>query len=159
MTKPPGEMVQYREQILFQMVPKGVKSSGCFRFVAGEGGQQIPNVVGYRKRRPGWLPMEAGADCTETDEKICGGIAPPSIHCVCRTIESDPAKPLISRAKDELFLPGSTGKLITASAALEEGVDPVRDQWPNPRVLDLPQTTNTLENFGGSLCNGGSPRH
>jgi peptidoglycan glycosyltransferase len=71
-------------------------------------------------------------------------------------IESDPEKPLISRAKDELFLPGSTGKLITASAALEDGVDPVRDQWPNPRELDLPQTTNTLENFGGSLCNGGS---
>jgi peptidoglycan glycosyltransferase len=71
-------------------------------------------------------------------------------------ISTDPGKPLISRAKDELYLPGSTGKLITASAALENGVDPVRDQWPNPRVLDLPQTTNTLENFGGSLCNGGS---
>jgi penicillin-binding protein A len=72
------------------------------------------------------------------------------------TIVDDPAQPLVSRAKDELFLPGSTGKLVTASAALENGVDPVRDQWPNPRVLDLPQTTNTLENFGGSLCNGGS---
>lgn len=72
------------------------------------------------------------------------------------TIVDDPAQPLVSRAKDELFLPGSTGKLVTASAAIENGVDPVRDQWPNPRVLDLPQTTNTLENFGGSLCNGGS---
>lgn len=71
-------------------------------------------------------------------------------------ISTDPEQPLISRAKDELYLPGSTGKLITASAALENGVDPVADQWPNPRVLDLPQTTNTLENFGGSLCNGGS---
>lgn len=71
-------------------------------------------------------------------------------------IANDPDQPLISRAKDELFLPGSTGKLVTASAALENGVDPVADQWPNPRVLDLPQTTNTLENFGGSLCNGGS---
>ncbi len=70
-------------------------------------------------------------------------------------ITSDPDQPLISLAKDELFLPGSTGKLITASAALENEIDP-GDQWPNPRVLDLPQTTNTLENFGGSLCNGGS---
>ena len=70
-------------------------------------------------------------------------------------ITSDPDQPLISLAKDELFLPGSTGKLITASAALERGDDP-GGQWPNPRVLDLPQTTNTLENFGGSLCNGGS---
>ena len=70
-------------------------------------------------------------------------------------ITSDPDQPLISLAKDELFLPGSTGKLITASAALENDVEP-GDKWPNPRVLDLPQTTNTLENFGGSLCNGGS---
>jgi peptidoglycan glycosyltransferase len=70
-------------------------------------------------------------------------------------ISTDPGKPLISRAKDELYLPGSTGKLITASAALENGLGP-EEQWPNPRVLDLPQTTNTLENFGGSLCNGGS---
>jgi penicillin-binding protein A len=72
-------------------------------------------------------------------------------------ITSDPSKPLISKAKDELFLPGSTGKLITASAALENRVDPLRDQWPNPQFLDLPQTTNRLANFGNSLCNGGSP--
>ena len=39
-------------------------------------------------------------------------------------INADPDKPLVSRAKDELFLPGSTGKLITASAALENGVRP-----------------------------------
>ncbi|CAN5725703.1 D,D-transpeptidase PbpA [soil metagenome] len=78
------------------------------------------------------------------------------INAAWDEVTADPAKPLISRAKDELFLPGSTGKLITASAALENGVDPTGDQWPNPHVLDLPQTTNTLENFGGSLCNGGS---
>jgi peptidoglycan glycosyltransferase len=71
------------------------------------------------------------------------------------SITTDPEQPLISRAKDELYLPGSTGKLITASAALENGHAP-SEQWPNPHVLDLPQTTNTLENFGGSLCNGGS---
>jgi peptidoglycan glycosyltransferase len=71
------------------------------------------------------------------------------------SITTDPEQPLISRAKDELYLPGSTGKLITASAALENGHAP-SEQWPNPHVLDLPQTTNTLENFGGSFCNGGS---
>lgn len=77
------------------------------------------------------------------------------INAAWEAIRDDPEQPLISRAKDELFLPGSTGKLITASAALENGFGP-EQQWPNPQVLDLPQTTNTLENFGGSLCNGGS---
>jgi penicillin-binding protein A len=72
------------------------------------------------------------------------------------SITSDPDQPLISLAKDELFLPGSTGKLVTASAALEKGIVPGEVQWPNPRFLDLPQTTNDLANFGDSLCNGGS---
>ncbi|MEX0651628.1 MAG: penicillin-binding transpeptidase domain-containing protein, partial [Actinomycetota bacterium] len=72
-----------------------------------------------------------------------------------KAITTDPDQPLISLAKDELFLPGSTGKLITASAALENDVEP-GDEWPNPRFLDLPQTTNELANFGDSLCNGGS---
>lgn len=74
------------------------------------------------------------------------------------SINADPANPLISLAKDELFLPGSTGKLITASAALEARIDPDEVIWPNPRFLDLPQTTNQLANFGDSLCNGGSAR-
>ena len=77
------------------------------------------------------------------------------IQAAWRALQADPDKPLLSRAKDELYLPGSTGKLITASAALENGFGPDSD-WKNPRFLDLPQTTNTLANFGDSLCNGGS---
>ncbi len=79
-----------------------------------------------------------------------------SINEAWEAIRTDPDQPLISRAKDELFLPGSTGKLVTASAALENGIDPNEVRWPNPRFLDLPQTSNTLANFGNSHCNGGS---
>jgi penicillin-binding protein A len=66
-----------------------------------------------------------------------------------------PGKPLISRAAQELSPPGSTFKLITASAALENGMTP-DTRFPNPPVLDLPQTTNTLQNFGGEHCLGGA---
>ena len=34
---------------------------------------------------------------------------------------ADPDHPLLSRANDELFPPGSTFKMITASAALQDG--------------------------------------
>ncbi len=70
-------------------------------------------------------------------------------------LNADPEKPLLSRASDELFPPGSTFKLVTASAALENGFGP-ESLWPNPNELDLPLTDATIENFGGSTCSGGS---
>ena len=70
-------------------------------------------------------------------------------------LNADPDKPLVSRASDELFPPGSTFKLVTASAALQNGFGP-DSTWPNPRELDLPLTDETLENFGGSHCAGGA---
>src|SRR5207244_6315692 len=52
--------------------------------------------------------------------------------------------------------PGSTFKMVTSSAALQNGITP-NTKFPNPPVLDLPQTTNTLQNFGGEHCLGGAP--
>ncbi len=68
---------------------------------------------------------------------------------------ADPENPMLSRAKDELYLPGSTFKIITTSAAFQHGYKP-DTTVKNPRVLDLPLTSGTLENFGGEVCNGGS---
>ena len=70
-------------------------------------------------------------------------------------LNADPEKPLVSRASDELFPPGSTFKIVSASAALENGFGP-DSTWPNPRELDLPLTDATIENFGGSHCSGGA---
>ena len=67
----------------------------------------------------------------------------------------DPAKPLVSHATDDLYLPGSTFKLITASAALEDGYPPT-SVWPNPHQLSLPQTDKPLQNFGNESCLGGA---
>jgi penicillin-binding protein A len=67
---------------------------------------------------------------------------------------ADPARPLTNRAIGELYPPGSTFKLVTASAALENGATLDTD-YPNPHMLDLPLTNETIENFGGSFCPGG----
>jgi peptidoglycan glycosyltransferase len=72
-------------------------------------------------------------------------------------LTKDRRHPLISNANDQLYPPGSTFKLVTASAALENGVDPNASIWNNPgSSLPLPQTTHTLSNFGGEVCPGGS---
>jgi peptidoglycan glycosyltransferase len=70
---------------------------------------------------------------------------------------SNPDKPLVSRASQDLFAPGSTFKLITASAALENGMTP-DTLFPNPPALTLPTTTHQLHNFGDEHCLGGIPQ-
>jgi penicillin-binding protein A len=79
------------------------------------------------------------------------------ITAAWNSLLDDPNKPLVSKAFQELYLPGSTFKLITASAALENGWEPEK-LWDNPHQLDLPQSSATLKNFGDELCNGGSAK-
>jgi penicillin-binding protein A len=84
------------------------------------------------------------------------------MKAVWEALNADPDKPLLSKAFQELYLPGSTFKMITASAALERGTTPDGDpytpetQIPNPHVLDLPTTDDDLHNFGDELCHGGT---
>jgi peptidoglycan glycosyltransferase len=72
-----------------------------------------------------------------------------------RRLNADPDKPLLALSHQELFLPGSSFKIVTASAALENGFGP-DSQWPNPHRLKLPLTNEELQNFGDDHCNGGS---
>lgn len=72
-----------------------------------------------------------------------------------KRLNADADKPLLARSHQELFLPGSSYKIVTASAALENGLGP-DSQWPNPHRLTLPLTNEQLQNFGDDHCNGGS---
>jgi penicillin-binding protein A len=79
------------------------------------------------------------------------------IRAAWERLNADPDKPLLALSHQELFLPGSSFKIVTASAALENGFGP-DSEWPNPHRLTLPLTDEQLQNFGDDHCNGGSSR-
>jgi peptidoglycan glycosyltransferase len=72
-----------------------------------------------------------------------------------KRLNADPDNPLLALSHQELFLPGSSFKIVTASAGLENGFGP-ESSWPNPHRLTLPLTNEQLQNFGDDHCNGGS---
>jgi peptidoglycan glycosyltransferase len=77
------------------------------------------------------------------------------VRAAWRRLTSDRDNPMLSRSISELYPPGSTFKTVTSAAALADGFG-IDSGWPNPPELDLPQTTATIENFGGVTCSGGS---
>ena len=79
---------------------------------------------------------------------------PDQMQAAWNKVTSDPDTPLVAHAFQDLYLPGSTFKTVTASAALEHGWGPEKE-WPNPHHLELPGTDEHIENFGDEYCNGG----
>jgi peptidoglycan glycosyltransferase len=81
-----------------------------------------------------------------------------------RRLTHDPAHPLLNRAFNEVYPPGSTFKVVVSAAALKAGVKP--DQKliaPNGYYPETGQTAsscpagsvNCIENFDGESCDGG----
>jgi peptidoglycan glycosyltransferase len=69
-------------------------------------------------------------------------------------LRDDPNSPLTNRAISERYPPGSTFKVITTAAALQSGAN-VGDQLTALPSIPLPDSTATLENYGGTPCGSG----
>lgn len=68
-------------------------------------------------------------------------------------LRDNPDSPLTNRAISETYPPGSTFKVITTAAALQAGISE-NEQLTNAARIALPDSTVTLENFGGNTCEG-----
>ncbi|TMK78565.1 MAG: penicillin-binding protein 2, partial [Actinobacteria bacterium] len=71
-------------------------------------------------------------------------------------LERAKGNPLLFRATQERYPPGSTFKIVTATAGLENNMTRFTS-FPNPSVLRLPQTNQVLRNFTGGVCPRGNP--
>ncbi|MEO5680943.1 MAG: penicillin-binding transpeptidase domain-containing protein [Acidimicrobiales bacterium] len=71
--------------------------------------------------------------------------------------QADPAKPMLPRPYRERYSPGSTFKVVTASAAVGSRPDLATKAYPPLRALKLRGTTRDLPNFGGETCGGQLP--
>ncbi len=70
----------------------------------------------------------------------------------------NPAQPLLNRAIQATFPPGSSFKIVTSSAAFATGkVANQNSAIPAPTDLTLPDTTHVLINDGNEACGNGNP--
>ena len=68
--------------------------------------------------------------------------------------DAAPGKPLLANSYQERYLPGSTFKVVTATAALESGLYTLDSEFPPVDSYLPPQTTDPIENFEGTTCGG-----
>ena len=68
----------------------------------------------------------------------------------------DPAQPLLNRAINQTFPPGSTFKVVTSSTAFSTGNYNPQTRVYAPTNLKLPGTTKELINFDNLPCDNGS---
>jgi penicillin-binding protein A len=98
---------------------------------------------------PSYDPSSFAGNSTTTDSKAWSNLQK----------KSDPNDPMLNRALRETYPPGSTFKVVTAAAALENGLYNSADQQTNsPLPYTLPHTTTPLKNEGNIPCKNATMR-
>ncbi|MDQ4040081.1 MAG: penicillin-binding protein 2 [Actinomycetota bacterium] len=95
----------------------------------------------------------AMASTPSYDPNLLSSHEPAAIREYAAQLDAAEPDPRLNRAIQDNFPPGSVFKTVIAAAALSDGYTP-DTVLPAPDVLELPGTSATLRNFGGSSCSG-----
>ena len=98
-------------------------------------------TASYPSFDPNVLAVHDGAKLNKVDKKLL----------------TDPAQPLLNRALQGTYPPGSTFKIVTSSALFTQSPSTtINTSVDSPTVLTLPQTSHVLHNDQGEACGDGS---
>ena len=98
-------------------------------------------MASYPSFDPNVLAIHDGAKLNKIDDKLL----------------KDPAQPLLNRALQGTYPPGSTFKIVTSSALLTQSPSTtINTNVASPTTLSLPQTQHILHNDQGEACGDGS---
>jgi peptidoglycan glycosyltransferase len=87
------------------------------------------------------------------DTNVLAGHDAVEVNAAYDALVADPADPLANRTiAGDLNPPGSTFKLVVASAALASGDYTPESTLPNPGVYQLPQSSSVVYNSSGGAC-------
>ncbi len=139
-------------------------------------GGNVDTTINPRVQQAGWDAMQQGCNgpckgavvaLEPSTGKILAMVSSPSYDPntlsshdsdeqarAWQQLRDNPDSPLTNRAISETYPPGSTFKVITTAAALQSGATE-NDQLTALPQIALPDSTATLENFGGSPCGSG----
>ena len=125
--------------------------------------QVATDALGPRKGSVVALDPRSGAvlalvDYPTYDPTTLASHDQPAVTAAWDRLNADPNKALLPRTYRERYPPGSSFKVVTAATALATGTASLTQPvFPTLTELPLPQTNQTLRNFGGSACGGALP--
>jgi len=117
------------------------------------------NALGNRKGAVVALDPRTGAilamvTSPSYDPSQLTGHDPSVIDKNYKALLANPGNPLLNRATQESYPPGSTFKVIVTAAALASGKYQPDSQVSSPNSYTAPGTTTPISNFAGESCGG-----